>query len=123
MATQRSRTPVVNGDEAEHRNEVRLTGRLAAAAVEVELPSGDRLVTWRVVIRRPPSARRGAPTVDTIECAAYRGAVRRAAAGWCPDDEIEVSGALRRRFWRTGTGAASRTEVEVSSARRVRRAA
>lgn len=122
MTTQRAAAPVVSGGGADSTNEVRLTGRLAAAAVEVELPSGDRLATWRVVVRRPPTTRKGAPTVDTIECAAYRAAVRRAVGGWVADDEIEVSGALRRRFWRTGTGAASRTEVEVSSARRLRRA-
>ncbi len=103
------------------RNEVRLVGRLAAVALERELPSGDRLMTWRLVVRRPPSSRSGAPTVDTIECAAYRGDVRRAAARWAADDLLEVDGALRRRFWRTGGGAASRTEVEVSAARRVGR--
>ncbi|HVE62740.1 MAG TPA: single-stranded DNA-binding protein [Mycobacteriales bacterium] len=110
------------GPSAPARNEVRLVGRLAAAAEERELPSGDRLVTWRLVVRRPPSTRKGAPTIDTIECAAYRGDVRRAATRWSVDDVVEVDGALRRRFWQTAAGAASRTEVEVAAARRVARA-
>jgi len=32
---------------------------------------------------------------------------------------LEVEGALRRRFWRMGAGAASRSEVEVLRVRRL----
>jgi hypothetical protein len=38
-------------------------------------------------------------------------------------DVVEVTGALRQRYWQTGTSLASRAEVEVLSARRVARAA
>jgi single-strand DNA-binding protein len=102
-------------------NEVRLVGRLAAEPEVKELPSGDRLTSFRIVVARPaggPSRQR----VDAIECAAWTARVRRSAAGWRPGDVVEVQGAVRRRFFRTGAGAASRVEVEASSARVIRRA-
>ena len=40
-------------------NEVRLCGRLAAEPEERVLPSGDSLVTFRLVVARPASRRRG----------------------------------------------------------------
>lgn len=107
------------------RNEVVLVGRVPAAPEERELPSGDVLVTWRLVVGRPPGRRPPegvrATTVDTLDCVAWSAATRRAAAALLPDDVVEVTGALRRRFWRAGAGAASRCEVEVSSVRRVSR--
>ncbi len=107
-------------------NEVRLIGRLAAPPEQRELPSGDALVLFRVVVDRSESAERrgGRPgrPVDTIDCAGWRGDVRRVASGWATGDVVEVHGALHRRFWRGANGPASRYEVAVSKARRVRRA-
>jgi single-strand DNA-binding protein len=40
--------------------------------------------------------------------------------GLADDAVVEVSGSLRRRFWRTPAGPASRYEVEVNAIRRVR---
>jgi single-strand DNA-binding protein len=108
------------------RNEVLLVGRVAAEAEERTLPSGTVLVTFRVIVDRPPAAKPAhprTPAVDTIDCVAGNATVRRAALGWLPGDVVEVTGSLRRRFWRAGTGAASRTEVEVAKARRLARAA
>lgn len=112
----------------EPRNEVVLVGRLAAAPEGRELPSGDRLTTWRLVVDRPPAHRRAPegvrpPTVDTLDCVAWRSSLQRASASWLPGDVIAVEGALRRRFWRGPTGASSRYEVEVAKARRVAKAA
>jgi single-strand DNA-binding protein len=108
-------------------NEVRLVGRLAAAPEQRELPSGDVLVVFRVVVDREGTVdRRGAragPSVDTIDCAGWRGDVRRTVSAWRAGDVVEVHGALRRRFWRGPHGPASRCEVAVSRARRVSRAA
>lgn len=107
------------------RNDVCLAGRLAAPAEERMLPSGTVLVTFRVIVGRPPPAKPGparAPTVDTIDCVAGTATARRTVLGWLPGDVVEVTGALRRRFWRAGAGAASRTEVEVVKARRLARA-
>lgn len=103
-------------------NVVRLVGRLAAPPEEVVLPSGDTLCSFRVVVVRPPG-HPSAQRVDALECSTVLGRVRRSATGWEPGDVLEVAGSIRRRFFRTAAGAASRVEVEVSSARRVRRAA
>jgi single-strand DNA-binding protein len=105
------------------RNEVSLTGRVGARPEERALPSGDVVVSFRVVVERPPPRRERGPTVDTIDCNAWLGKVRRTVLAWSPGDVVEVTGALRRRFWRAGAGAASRTEVEVLRARRLAKAA
>ena len=110
-----------------HANEVRLVGRLAVEPVHRELPSGDPLVSFRLVVERDAAAVRAArsggssrsPTVDTLECSAWRRDVQRTLARTGPGDVLEVQGALRRRFWRTGAGAASRSEVEVVRVRRL----
>lgn len=117
--------PDGTADRTAPRNEVVLVGRVPAAPEERELPSGDVLVTWRVVVgrpqgRRPPEGVR-TPTVDTLDCVAWTASTRRAASALLPDDVVEVSGALRRRFWRAGAGATSRCEVEVAAVRRVSR--
>jgi len=103
-----------------------LVGRVSGAPEERELPSGDVLVSWRVVVERPAPRRASpagvrAPTIDTLDCVAWSGAVRRTARGLADGDVVAVEGALRRRFWRAGAGAASRTEVEVERLRRLSR--
>jgi single-strand DNA-binding protein len=104
-------------------NEVRLVGRISQAPEERTLPSGDVLWTFRVVVPRPPASGRGS-VVDALECAAWTSRARRSVASWQADDVVEVSGAVRRRFFRTmAGGAASRVEVEVSRGRLIRRAA
>ena len=114
---------------AVHHNEVHLVGRLAAAPVRRELPSGDVLVQFRLVVDRDGATRaarasgRRTPTVDTLECAAWRKDVQRALQRCLPGDVVEVRGALRRRFWRSPGGAASRSEVEAVRLRRLIRAA
>ena len=105
----------------EHQNEVHLVGRLAAAPVRRELPSGDVLVQFRLVVDRSGSKRstdRRTPTVDTLECSAWRKDVQRSLGSCEPGDIVEVHGALRRRFWRSPGGAASRSEVEAVRLRR-----
>jgi single-strand DNA-binding protein len=113
--------------DAQSCNEVALVGRVSAPAEERTLPSGDVLLTWRLVVDRPPP-RRPTPeggrvvTVDTIDCVAWTSGSRRAASGFSAGDVVRVHGALRRRFWQSGAGPASRYEVEVASAKRLARA-
>jgi single-strand DNA-binding protein len=109
-------------------NEVVLVGRLAAAAEHRELPSGDMVTTWRLVVDRPPAKRRvpegvRPPTIDTLECEAWLSAIQRSAAGWAAGDILAVEGALRRRFWRAPNGTGSRYAIEVSKAKRLAKAA
>ena len=113
-------------DEVESVNEVRLVGRLTAEARERDLPSGDRILLFRLVTDRPPERGRGsrggdgARRVDAIECVAWRADVRRRMGAARVGTWWEVQGVLRRRFWRGAAGPASRMEVEVQ---RVTRAA
>lgn len=125
-----SRRAAANAEEANaadravepaHLNEIRLVGRLAADPVRRELPSGDTVVTFRLVVDRAPVAantRQRTPTVDTLECAAWTKSVQRSLRTCMAGDVLEVEGALRRRFWRSASGAASRSEVEVARLRR-----
>ncbi len=96
-------------------NEVRLRGRWQGAT-QRDLPSGDVVVTGRLVVPRPEGG------VDTVDCAAWGPGLRRRVLGWGRGSTVEVTGSLRRRFWRTPSGAASRYEVEVRSGRQLRRA-
>ena len=118
-------TGPVASDRTAPRNEVVLVGPVSAAPEERELPSGDQLVVWRLVVDRGPGRRQPdgvrPTTVDTLDCVAWTSSARRAAAALQAEDIVEVLGALRRRFWRTGSGAASRCEVEAVSVRRVSR--
>jgi single-strand DNA-binding protein len=102
-------------------NEVRLVGRLSQDPEERVLPSGDSVWTFRLVVARPAGGK-SRQSVDTLECAVWGGRVRKSAASWAAGDVVEVTGALRRRFFSTGAGRASRVEVEVASGRMMRRA-
>lgn len=105
-------------------NEVRLVGRISQPPQERVLPSGDVVWTFRVIVPRAATQRTAArPGVDALECAAWRGRVRRSVAGWSAGDVVEVSGSLRRRFFHAGGAAASRVEVDVAAGRLIRRAA
>lgn len=107
----------------EDHNHIELEGRLSRPPEEKELPSGDRLVLLRVVVRRPDGSR-----VDSIEVAVgpppARGRRRapgqaltrtvQRAAGLAEGDRVRVAGHIERRFWRTGGG--SRTRLQVVAA-------
>lgn len=121
-----------SGAQPQVRNEVMLGGRLAAAAEERELPSGDRIVTLRVVVPRGPRATRPRPAsgqtprtaaVDTIDVVCWTAVTRRCALRLAAGEQIEVVGALRRRFFGGAAGRQSRYEVEAAVVRRWRGAA
>jgi single-strand DNA-binding protein len=89
---------------------------------QLDLPSGDEAVTFRVVVDRPARQRgpSGRVRVDALECIAWTATARRRVLACRDGDVIEVTGSLQRRFFRAGGAPSSRTEVV---AREVRRAA
>ncbi len=103
------------------RNEVTLCGRVAAPVEERELPSGDSLLTGRLIVDRDAAARKhSAQRVDTIDCVAWLARVQRTMRNWRAGDIVEIEGSIRRRFFRGESGSVSRVEVEVKRAKRVR---
>ncbi len=105
-------------------NEVTLVGRLSQPAEEQVLPSGDEMWKFRVIVGRHGAAAASGPA--STPSTAWSG--RSARLGRSPPggrgDVVEVRGSLRRRFFApAGGGRVSRCEVEVASARLIRRAA
>lgn len=95
-------------------NQVFLRGRLAAEPTVRTLPSGDELVAFRLTVSRPPGER---VSVDSLDCATTKARVRRTLSRAETGDEVEVTGSLHRRFWRSAAGLGSRYEVAVASAK------
>lgn len=105
-------------------NDVRLVGRLTGEPVTVELPSGDALVTFRISVPRSSRGGAGQPTgkrVDSVPCTAWSPRLRRSISTWRTGDVVEVSGAVRCRFFQAGGATRSRVEVEATTARIMRR--
>ncbi|MBB4932467.1 single-stranded DNA-binding protein [Lipingzhangella halophila] len=106
-------------DDAGHRNEVVLAGRVTAEPAVRELPSGTHLVTWRISVIRPAADQRPNQPADPITCVSFHPSIEDATRGWRIGDLVQVSGALRRRFWRSPNGSSSVIEVEARNAQRV----
>ena len=74
-------------------NDLLLRGRVSAIAVEKELPSGDKVVEFRLIVSR--ERRDG---VDTLDIGAWSTKSRRTALTLKPDEWIEVSGGYSQAF-------------------------
>ena len=106
-------------------NLVTLSGRVTREPQTRELPSGDQVTSVIISVRRPAQLRtsgRRRASSDALTCVAWTSALRRKFGSLVVGDEVQVEGALRRRVWRTPTGIAVITEVEVTSSRRTARA-
>jgi single-strand DNA-binding protein len=114
----RARTTEDTAALSVHENRVSVVGRVSSAAAARTMPSGDEMVTWRVVVNRPPAHGPG-PAFDVVDCVAWSARTRRSALAWAVGDVVALEGALRRRFWRSPGGLQSRCEIEVSAAKRV----
>ncbi|GAA4958360.1 hypothetical protein GCM10023224_50410 [Streptomonospora halophila] len=115
------RTARGSGREPGHRNEVVVAGRITAEPCVRELASGDRLTTWRVSIARAPAQQRPNQAADPITCVSFQEAVEERTREWRLGDVVQVSGALRRRFWRSPKGSASVVEIEARTVQRISR--
>jgi len=89
-------------------NDILVRGRLTGLAQEKELPSGDKVSEFRIVVTRPD--RDG---VDTLDIAAWSSVLRRKSLSLKRDEWIEVQGSIRRRFWKGPHGLASRWQIEA----------
>lgn len=114
------KAPVLIGDAAD--NTIELRGRVSSVPVKRDLPSGTSITTFRISVARARTPMTGGSrqTSDWVDCTAWTARTRRSVDAWVVGDHVEVTGALRRRFFRIGTGPSTRVEVEVLSARRSR---
>jgi single-strand DNA-binding protein len=113
MATKKSATTIE--DEDFSLNDCLLRGRVSAAASDRELPSGEHVVEFRLIVSR--EERSG---VDTLDIAAWSSKSRRTALALKPGEWVEVSGSVRRRFWQGPAGLASRWQIEASAITRLK---
>ena len=99
---------------ARYKNKVELIGRVSGKAVEKFLPSGDTVVEFRLIIDRDD--REG---VDTLDVATWSGSLRKRALSLESEEWVSIKGVVRRRFWKSGNGVASRWQVEARELERV----
>jgi len=112
MATKKK---IEDGEEIEFSlNDCLLRGRVSAPATDRELPSGEHVVEFRLIVTR--TEREG---VDTLDIAAWSGKSRRTALSLKAGEWVEISGSIRRRFWKGPTGLASRWQIEGESITRL----
>ena len=95
-------------------NVVVLAGTIAADPVERRMPSGDECTEIRLSV--PEAGRRLLP-LPVVAWHAEVGKER--LKGLRKDDEVLVYGRLVRRFYRSGAGARSLTEVVASGLKRL----
>lgn len=120
MTTRQIADPASAPDEIV--NDVRIVGRASGAPDRRTLPSGDEVVHLRVVVARPgggadtvpvsvgPAPARGRPGPGQVGRRLLAQAERLRTG-----ETVEVTGALRRRWWATPGGRASRIEVQARS--------
>ena len=123
-------------------NRAELVGRVSSLPVERELPSGDRIVEFRIVIDRfpdnssfsrankkiqaistrsksEPVRKKPSPQpvkrreIDTLDIAVWGSQLRKKTLKFKVDDWVHIEGAVRRRFWQAPHGLASRWQVEA----------
>ncbi len=98
------------------KNQVEIIGRVTSSGEQILLPSGDMLTRFRIVIPREKPVTK--TTVDTIDCVSFKPSLSAKVMKLEIDDVVELCGQLRRRFWQTGQGVASRMEVEITNLKR-----
>ena len=95
-------------------NVVVLAGTVVADPVERRMPSGDEVTELRVAV--PEAGKRLLP----LPVAAWHSSVgKRALKGIAKGDTVLVHGQLVRRFYRSGAGARSLTEVLATGIKKI----
>jgi single-strand DNA-binding protein len=114
MGTKKKTQEFAEVEEDYSLNDVVLRGRVSQEAVEKELPSGDKVVEFRLIVTREKQS-----GVDTLDIASWSAKSRRIALSLTPDEWVEVSGSIHRRFWSSPSGLASRWQVEALEISRI----
>jgi len=109
-----SKSKNVKESIGDYLNQVELVGRLSGAAQEKVLPSGSKVVEFRLIIEREKDRSGSKQLVDTIDIATWSAVGRKSALKLDENAWISVNGSIRRRFWQSPTGLASRWQVEAS---------
>jgi len=113
-------------EDAAPVNQVTLRGRVSSAPLVRDLPSGSSITTFRVAVTRGKTAMTSGSraTSDWVDCVAWAPRPKKSVKSWGVGDTVEVEGALRRRFFRSGGARVptSRVEIEVLKGRVVARA-
>ena len=92
----------------ESKNEVILLGRVSSIQGERELPSGDKVSEFRIVVSRGSRKTQ----IDVIDIAVWKAPLRKRLNSLAVDNWVQVEGALRRRFWQGANGVSNRWQVE-----------
>jgi len=114
MVKKVSSKKVIEIEEDYSLNDVLLRGRVSREAVERELPSGDKVVEFRLIVTRDKQ-----PGVDTLYIGSCSSKSRRTALSLTPDEWVEISGSIHRRFWSGPGGLSSRWQVEAVEISRI----
>ena len=114
MGTNKKAQEFAEVEEDYSLNDVVLRGRVSQEAIEKVLPSGDKVVEFRLIITRDKQS-----GVDTLDIASWSAKSRRTALTLAPSEWVEVSGSIHRRFWSSPTGLASRWQVEAVEISRI----
>ena len=119
------KVPNSNRDAA-HRNQVLIVGELVAPPQSRLLPTGEEVLSFRLMVRAQPPPARSAKAVavtrergDSIDVAATRSECRQRIIRSGVGDVVEIEGCLRHRYWRGAGGLAGRYEVEALRIRSV----
>jgi len=75
---------------------------------------GDKVAEFRIVIARSDEL-----GFDTIDISAWSSKLRRTSSSLKTEEWVEVSGSIKRRFWRGATGLASRWQIDASEITRL----
>ena len=114
MVKKASVKKIADVEEDYSLNDVLLRGRVSQEAVEKVLPSGDKVVEFRLIVSRDKQA-----GVDTLDIGSWSSKSRRTALSLHPDEWVEISGSIHRRFWSSPKGLASRWQVEAVEISRI----
>lgn len=95
------------------KNVVQLRGRISGERREKSLPTGDTVVEFRLIVKRDDQG------FDTFDIGVRKAGLRKLAKSMHEQEWVEIAGVIRRRFWNSPSGLASRWHVEAREMARI----